>query len=400
MSPEILPARPERFSDDAFLDHLRTLGDARADRSVAELLEEHGAGAVSRIFRTLDAVEETLPEGTPRAFVTFFDEARELAFPVDAERVARGRQAFFDHAFPAALVLLARSLPAGYAAPCLSRILHMTGNLDRHPYRRLLGVLQLIVEVGSEEDFSGPGAARVAAVKLRLLHAGIRHLTHEHLPDYEARYGVPVNLEDMLATIMGFSYLVVDGLKQLDVGLSEEAAEDYYYIWAIFARLMGIHPPGEPGSDAYVPRDLTEAARFYAAYSRRQFVGARDNPEGVTLARHNLEMLRDMLPRTARRLGGGLIPRIYMWDLLGPEAARRVGIRPLPGHALLGAVLLRLPHLWLRLAGALDPSGHLHRDLARATFQGLIDRRFGGEVEWVVPTNLDDLARLVDTGNA
>ena len=52
----------------------------------------------------------------------------------------------------------------------------------------------------------------VTARKLRLLHAGVRTLVPRHRPDYAARFGPPVNLEDMLATIMGFSYLAFQGM--------------------------------------------------------------------------------------------------------------------------------------------------------------------------------------------
>jgi len=51
-----------------------------------------------------------------------------------------------------------------------------------------------------------------------------------YLPDFEGKWGRPISKLDMLATIMGFSYLVVDGLKTLGVGMAEEEGEDYYYL--------------------------------------------------------------------------------------------------------------------------------------------------------------------------
>jgi hypothetical protein len=251
------------------------------------------------------------------------------------------------HAMPAALVLLTKSLPAGYAAPNLARILHVSGDLERHPYARTLGVLQMVLNVCTCRGFETGGEAVITAQKLRLLHAGVRAIVRQQLPDYEAAYGVPVNQEDMLGTIMGFSYLVIVGLRQLGAGLSPAEEEDFYYLWRIYAQLMGIFP-------AYVPETVIDAAAFYAAYARRHYVAAGDNPAGVHLAAADLRMLQELLPRALRCLGLGLLPRLYMWELLGPEGCGRVGIAPVCGHYMLRWLTYHLPRLWLRLEETLD----------------------------------------------
>jgi len=40
--------------------------------------------------------------------------------------------------------------------------------------------------------------------------------------------------------VIAFSYLVIEGLQRLDVGLSDQEAEDLYYLWQVFARMAGI----------------------------------------------------------------------------------------------------------------------------------------------------------------
>lgn len=396
--PAAPAAAPARWSDDVFLDSLRHRGDEAADAAVVRLFESHGGAAVNRLFQTVDDTGDVLPNDAPAAFREFWEAHREVPFPVDAERMERGRSAFFDHAAPAALVLLTKSLMEGYAAPCLSRILAMTGNLERHPYRRLLGVLEMLVDVCSEPLENGRVPA--LAMKLRLLHAGVRRLVPRHLPGYEERFGVPVNLEDMLATIMGFSWLVVEGLRKLEVGLSEEEAEDFWYLWHVFGRLMGIHPPGEPASAAWMPGDLAAAAEFYAAYARRQFAEAEENPEGVELARDNLRMVRDLLPRGFRGLGPGrILPRLYCSELCG-ETAARVGVERLRGHALLKLLLMKLPGLYLRFWSEIDPCGHAHRDFARLVFEGMIHYDFRDGICFLVPESLADLEELAVRGGA
>jgi len=88
-------------------------------------------------------------------------------------------------------VLLAKSPPSGYAAPSLALVLNLSGDLIRSPYRRLLGVLQMVVNVCASRGFEPGGRAVVTAQKLRLLHEGVRRIARRRLPDFEARYGVP-----------------------------------------------------------------------------------------------------------------------------------------------------------------------------------------------------------------
>src|SRR5690606_23461465 len=148
---------------------------------------------------------------------------------------------------------------------------------------------------------------------------------------------VPVNHEDMLATIMAFSYLLVEGIARLGLPLAPEEAGDLYYIWRTFALLMGIHPEGQPHDDSCVPATLEGAAVFYASYVRRNRTTADRNPYGVLLTRDNLAMMESLLPRTVRLLGGRYAPRICLTELLAPDELSRVGYRPLPGHRVLRA---------------------------------------------------------------
>jgi hypothetical protein len=381
-----------QWSDDRFLDRLRAQTDALADRAVRRLIDEHGIEAVNRIFPSLTADDQPLPADAPAALQEFAAATAALPPGADLARIERAEKVFMEHPFTAALVLLAKSLPEGYAAPGLARILTISRDLETNPYRRLLGVLQMLVNVGSSHGFGPSGKALLTARKLRLLHAGVRTLVPRYRPDAAARFGPPVNLEDMLATIMGFSYLVIAGLRLLRVELSDEEAEDYYYLWRIFAQLMGIHPEAAPDSADYVPQNVAEAAEFYAAYARRHYVGPEANPEGPVLARDNLELMRDLLPRGLRLVSGSFIPRYYLGVLLGDAGCARVGIRPAHGDWLLRLLLSAVPRLIHRPAEKVPQP--LVEKVGRLAFQGMINRAWNGEVTFLVPDSLAALRRL------
>lgn len=381
-----------RWSDTSFLDALRSQGDPLADRTVAELIESDGVASVNRLFQHMRGNADPLPEEAAAPFAAYFTETRALPEWVDLERVARGEAAYFQHALPVALILLAKSLPEGYSAPTLTRILHISGDLEHHPFRRLLGVLQMVVNVCSRGGFGDHGAAIVTAQKLRLLHAGVRHVADRVLPDYRAEFGAPVNHEDMLATIMGFSYLVIEGLQKLDVGLADDEAEDLYYVWRVFAQMMGIHPTEAPADASYVPASVAEAREFYDCYAGRHFTGPEENPEGVILTRNNLRMMRQMIPRPLRWLGLGIVPRIYSNELMTPEACARVGVEPVAGHSLLKAVLHQIPRWTQRLAG--EAPGHSAQVFSRLLFQEMVVLGRHGVVEFIIPDSLEGLHEL------
>ena len=393
---------PDSWSSDEFLDRLRRLGDPLADTCMAELAEILREQDFRDLFRQLGRNDTPMPLAVPEAMVRYVERARALprmdGRAVDLDRIGRGQRVFMTNLFPAAMVLLMKSLPEGYAAPNLSLVLNATGNLERRTYRRLLGVLQMLVNVSEVGGFAPDGKGLVALAKVRLLHASVRQLARQRLPGYEDRYGIAANLEDMLGTIMGFSLLVVDGLEKLKIQLSADEKEDFYYLWRVAGLMMGIHPPGQPDSGAYMPPDLAGAAAFYESYCRRHYVAARENPEGAALAMADLRMINRMLPQTwLRRRGWMIVPRVFMAALMGREAMLRVGIQPVRGLPVLKWLLVRLPALWNRLwrfGDRFDPTGRRHAHLSQRFLQGLIVCGRGGEVTFSLPDTLEEFEAL------
>jgi len=376
-----------QWTDDQFLDGLRRQGDPAADQAVAKLIADRGERAVGYIFQVLRANDEPIPADAPPAFLDFMEATKELPPGVDATRLERGGAVFLQHALPAVIVFLASSLPRGYAAPCLCEILSISRDLQRHPFDRLMGVVQMLVNISNADAFKPRGKAIVTAQKMRLLHAGIRTMVPRFRPGYQERFGVPVNHEDMLATIMGFSYLLIDGLQRLNLGLTDAQTEDLYYLWRIFAQLMGIHPEGRPEDDSLIPADIAEAAAFYASYVRRNETGAEQNPYGVLLTQDNTKMMEALLPATLRHLGLSAAPMLCMTELMTPEELARVGVQPMTDHHIIRGALNKT------LAGLQGVMGHLpfSARLAGVLLQGMVKVDRGSEVTFTVPFELSVL---------
>jgi hypothetical protein len=152
--------------------------------------------------------------------------------------------------------------------------------------------------------------------------------------------------------------------------------------------MMGIAPE-------HIPEHVSDAGAFYAAYARRHYAAAAANPLGVKLAAADLRMLQRLIPWPLRLLGLGIVPRIYMRELLGKEACQRVGITPVFGHPLLKWLLHQLPRLWMQLTAAHEPDEiHLHEFCSRLIFQSMINRAYNGQVTFLVPETIADLQQL------
>ena len=376
---------------DAYLDSLRRQGDAAADAEVRRMMQEHETETIASIFHKMRVNDEFRPADHFPDLLAFFEASERLPEDVDYARLQRGEAVFNRHLLAGALILLTKSLPEGYQAPNLAIILNMSGLLRTQTLKRLLGTLELVLNVTRPGEFRAGGKAIVTAQKLRLLHAGVRHIVRMRMPEYGERYGVAVNQEDLLGTIMGFSLLVILGMRTLQAGWTADEEEDFLYLWKVYAFMMGIHPGGDSGRLDGLPANVDDALAFYEAYGRRHYVSADRNPEGVALASANRRMLERMVPRVLRWLGMGVLPVVFMRRMMGAEACNRLGITGRE-HPILTAFYGRL----VDVAERWDFFRLRVRPLfVSSLYQDMINTEIGGEVTFTVPTSINDLENLI-----
>lgn len=368
------------------LRRMQELGDDEADDAFAQALAHGDIATINRLFGSFSAERKAIHASAPPSFLEFVEKTSALPPGIDVARAARGGEVMLAHATLCSLALLLYSLPYGYAAPRLALLLDMTQNLEKRTYLRTLGVLQMLVNISLPDAFAREGAAVPTAQKLRLLHAGVRHVVRKEKPGYEAQFGTPLSQFDLVFTLMTFSVIVIDGVERLGVRWTEEEAGDYFYLWQMYGHLAGIEPE-------FMPRTVEEGREFCRAYEA-QFTDAERNPAGVRLARADLKMMRQLMPKWLKWIGLRPAPKIYLIRMVGKEGAKRVGVKGHPGSVLLQWIVLVIPAFLQRFVGSLPLERGLHAWLSRLFFTGLIDAGRGGEVKFSVPTSLQDLRRL------
>jgi hypothetical protein len=365
----------------------------------------------------------------------------------DRSRMLLGQRAFMTRLMPAVLALLCKSLPEAYSAARPASVLMLSGELSNLPYHRLVGTMQLLVTVSTPFSFEGPWyPALVAAEEMQLLHAGVRMNVAPRLvdvarqavdrgpsgwtgdaytvwPGYEAfRRGWPesdacdtpqvvVSQTDMLATIIAFSLLVVEGLDTLEVPMSDEEAEGFWHLWRVFAVLKGIHPPGQPFDGSWVPSTLAEAKAFWRCYRSLYLTGpttwsngwatqAREqNPAGYALTSAHLRMIASLLKGTFRYLPVResqwlSLARWFVIRLGGEEGAARVGVPPVHLGAFTRGLVEHLPRRWERLLDRIDPG--IHVAMSRYALSRMVGQVYGERVVFPVPQTVKDLQRFVE----
>ena len=140
-----------KWADDRFLDELRRQTDPLADQAVASFLETRSLREINYIFQTMRSDDQAILADAPAAFQDFVRQTEALPPDIDRARLDRAAEVFLRHAVTGCLVLLASSLPNGYAAPCLTHILMISRDLQKEPFKRLMGVVQLLVNVTARD---------------------------------------------------------------------------------------------------------------------------------------------------------------------------------------------------------------------------------------------------------
>jgi hypothetical protein len=173
---------------------------------------------------------------------------------------------------------------------------------------------------------------------VRVIHATLRELMlkseSEKWPEDEL--GTPINQEDLLGTLMTFSWVVLDGLAKLGVSEATDPGvrEAVIEVWRAIGLELGIEPELLPGS-------FEEAEALTLLIRARQIVPRTPNPMGRELTQRLVRAmeleLREwwFLPTFISCLMRSLLPP-DLADALG--VPRRLGLDEVTGIALRGGM--------------------------------------------------------------
>lgn len=305
---------PQTRWNDEFLDSMRQVMDPPADDVVRRLYEEGEVGAVNRLMKQLVHNDE-LPAAEMPAYVSdFLAESARLPDWMDEAKIKVAEDFFACHGPLIGMALQCASLPECYANAKAAQVLHLTARLETDAQRRIGETAQMIIDAMSPGGLAPGGAGIRDAQKVRLMHAAVRHLALASGQWNAALWDQPVNQEDLAATLVAFTRIVVEALKKLGAEVQPEQAEAYLHAWKVVGHILGI-------KSEMLPANMDDAGQLVAAIRRRHF---RPSPEGQALT-------AALVQYTAQNAPGHLfdgLPATMIRYLLGDQTAEILGAAP------------------------------------------------------------------------
>ncbi|NKB89703.1 MAG: DUF2236 domain-containing protein [Acidobacteria bacterium] len=346
-----------RWTDED-IERMRTIGDPLADNAVAAVFE-HGGGAegvhqlLVRLFapdttgaghdvlraRFDSAADTPLPDEVRR----YLEEGHRLPgwarLPEKQQLIHEGGTVGLEFGLMVSTLLACASLPECYVMAKGVKVLAYTGRLDEHTRRRLLETAQFIMDIAhsgnvipansGDGDGAPPGELPrgiQSALRVRLMHASIRYLI-QHGGKVEGREktsadvanqwvptdGKPINQEDLVYTLMTFSWVPIRVLR--DFGLRPDQELAFLTRWNLVGHFMGVR-------EDLLPATVDEAEALFEQIKTRQ---KGSTGPGRALTRHLLEYVRSVMPFGCKGL-----PKILIHTYVGTETASILGVSP-PG---------------------------------------------------------------------
>jgi hypothetical protein len=133
----------------------------------------------------------------------------------------------------------------GFSAPKIIEVLlqtsYLTSPSSALTNRRLFETTQMILDAMTDMTPS-TGIGFRSVLKVRMLHSHVR-LRLLQSPKYNTqKYGIPINQEDLLATLGAFSVACIWSMERMKIHISPQDKEAYIAAWRTIGYYMGILP--------------------------------------------------------------------------------------------------------------------------------------------------------------
>ena len=325
--------KPTRSFSDELLTHHRQQGDPPADAVVDAVVKTAGRAGIGSLMQWLASTSNFDTAQQPVAVQSFFVQYASLPNWAEPERMQRGMAFFKKHASLIGLCLGTYSLPYTYLGADGVQLLWLTERIKNDTARRLQETGEWVFAVNDAKNWTGTVAnAMLYTLKIRLIHAGARWFGLQS-GRWNMNWGMPVNQEDMAGTSLSFSYIVLRGLRKLNVSMTEREEEDYLHHINVVGWLNGV-------TSELIAHNLREAWHLDRAIRKRQF---RASEAGAGLAKSLLNAIAEVAggatnaPEGIRNLAAG-----QMRFFLGNDYANALDIPNVPIEQRLASAVTRL----------------------------------------------------------
>ena len=222
---------------DRYIEHT-TKGDPLADAAV----ESMRGIRQERIHRLITAGMEEDEAGFRSAPAELRELIAHSSAPpdwFDSRAVYPGCRAFHADSDLYVQALVGSSIVRGFTT-LISRSFFETGRLTDHGVRRLRQNIRQLIEIMIPGGLDRQGEGWKLSVRIRLIHAQVRHHISRSGEWDEAELGVPLHSGHIALASANFSAKVIEAAKRLGAGPTAEESEAFVQIWRYAGYLMGV----------------------------------------------------------------------------------------------------------------------------------------------------------------
>ncbi|RRB02065.1 oxygenase MpaB family protein [Larkinella rosea] len=313
------------FSDER-LNRYRQQGDAAADAVIALVAAQGGREGIGLLMRWLGNTADWDESRQHPAVQDFMRTQTHLPDWANPRQMELAMRFFQKNKVAVGLTLGCYSLPYCYAGADGARVLWMSQRIHNDTHKRLEETGEWVFGIMKKREWETAKAIR-RTLKIRLLHAAIRWFTLQS-GQWNNDWGYPINQEDMAATNLAFSYIVVRGLRKTGIPMTEEEEDAYLHQINVAGYFLGV-------SEELLPQNRREAFHLERTITRRQF---RPSEAGKGLTHSLLQALENLSPPALRNL-----PAAQMRFFLGDELADLLDIPAVPLEKRLVGLANSLP---------------------------------------------------------
>lgn len=290
-----------------FLDKQRLVGDKEADALIEATFAASQQGTLYDLVKLNDREIENAPASTVKKFLT---SQKKKPVWFNQQRLLNGQQLFKHYALEMMALLGAMSLPYCYAASPGNKALYLSDKMRNAPGKRLVDTASFVINVLTPGSLDDGLHGHIHINKVRLIHALSRYYLKKQ-PTWKMEWGLPINQEDMAGTNLAFSYVILLGMQQSGLILSDREKEDSLFAWRYIGYQLNI-------DEALLPASFQDARQLANMIKIRNF---KKTEEGIILTKELLNYYKISVPPDQAQLVASQI-RFY----LGNEVAEYIGL--------------------------------------------------------------------------
>ncbi len=214
-------------------------GDKPMDALVNWMFEADTRQRKAQILWAIEHGEEGLAS-SPQPVRDFFQTLETPPAWIDFELIEEGVRFIHGLGVAAGYVLRDLALMGGYMLSGFNQSLVMTGALNKGTSQRIAETGKWWIDCTEPGGLQPFGAGYKTTLQVRLVHALVRRGLDKR-PDWDhSQWGLPLSQIDMVATYLGFSVVMLVGLRKLGIPVLPRESRAVLHLWSYACWLMGV----------------------------------------------------------------------------------------------------------------------------------------------------------------